>query len=72
MQRDVMTRKIMTVQDGSSMDRDMMTYVFENMKERELTQVKELSEGTEMKLKQKDLEQGRVVELRYRCTKVSI
>ena len=67
-----MTRKIMTVQDGSSMDRDMMTYVFENMKERELTQVKELSEGTEMKLKQKDLEQGRVVELRYRCTKVSI
>ena len=67
-----MTRKIMTVQDGSSMDRDMMTYVFENMKERELTQVKELSEGTEMKLKQKDLEQGRVVELRYMCTKVSI
>ena len=61
----------MTVQDGSSMDRDMMTYVFENMKERELTQVKELSEGTEMKLKQKDLEQGRVVELRYRCTTVS-
>ena len=66
-----MTRKIMTVQDGSSMDRDMMTYVFENMKERELTQVKELSEGTEMKLKQKDLEQGRVLEVRYMCTKIS-
>ena len=61
----------MTVQYDSIMDRDMMMCMFENTKERELTQVKELSEDAKTKLKQKDLEQGKVLEVRCRCTEVS-
>ena len=61
----------MTAQDGSSMDRDTIKCVYENMDDQELTQAKELNEVTKMKLKQNDLEQGRVLESRCRYTKVS-
>ena len=62
----------MTVKYGRIMDIDTMMYVYETINEQELTQANELSEVAKTNLKQKDLEQGRVVELRYRCTKVSI